>query len=170
MNHNEEKEYYLNLLSNALDERRELTVMINEFRERLNELNRLEKMGLDEIKTRGYVELFQAKQAQAKELPKPTVDTVTELKLEVKQPPAKKVRKGTYEKHGLHGDKGANMIAYVLKEADKPLHLNDILAEIKRVYGVDLPYKQLSSMLQVIKKKGTAPIIKTGRGVYTYNK
>jgi hypothetical protein len=173
MNHNEEREMYLNLLNKALDERRELSAMINEFRERLNELNRLEKMGLDEIKTRGYVELFQAKQqlAATNELPKPKVDTVSELRYnDVYKEEEKKNKRGSRgTQDGLFGQKGFSMIEYVLKTADKPLSLQEMREAIHKQYGVEIESKRFNTLLKKARDKNSL-IVNAARGVYTYNK
>jgi len=189
MKRTEEKSYYLSIMQTAIEERRELTSFIRDCQARIKELNDLEKMGISEIKTENFIELYNDRQkepklsigqaaknlsssfaAMGKEIadkiekaaPKVPIDE-DKKPLPVLKPKTRRGRTGVAPQ-----EKWNSMIYYIMKEAKKPLHIKEVYKLVTEKYQVDVSEKNFQNNILPRAVKANDLIVRTDKGVYFY--
>jgi hypothetical protein len=194
----EEKAYYLSIMKTAIEERRELTTFIMECKNRISELDKLEKMGIGQIKTETVVELYNQKQADKLPEPKNTIakaasnigsafaamgkgmnealkEAAATKEKEIQgaepvksEPVQEKKKKRGGATHGVSRNKTNSMIYYVMQQAGKPIHIEEIYKHVVELYKVDVTLQSFRNNWFSKAKADNDQIISTARGVYFY--
>lgn len=157
LNISDEKKYLYELMKEITTERRKLTDMYSGLKERLDEISKLEKLGLDEIPIQTIIDFNNSKNAKRRiaNIERHTGHTIKKIEneAELKANPAEreiipkveieiekeKVSKQspTRKSKGMPLDKAAGVIAHILKEKGIPLKAKDLHALVNE--QVDAP-------------------------------
>jgi hypothetical protein len=184
MNIAEEKVYIYSMMRDITEERRDLTKIYFELKSRLDELNRLELRGLEDLSVKGYVDLNKSRntetaiiniqreashainKVQQEANPEPEEKTVIP-KLEIereKDEIAKKSRKST----GLPLEKVAGFIAHVLKEHGVPMSVKDLYEEVNERAENQITRNNFRNNMLPRAAKLNSKINNVSRGFYQY--
>jgi hypothetical protein len=195
MNINNEKEMVYQIITELTAERRKLTEErfaltkeIGEWKERLNELNRLEEKGLDNLDTIGLYELRKKahnnqeilnvtretkslvenmlKEQTIEEQPKEENKLFTVAEQEKEKD--RQVRRGVGKEQRGFAESQFHKAISILKEAGVPMKADKLKAELEKELGREINYKTFANGI-LAKLSNHPKVTKPMRAFYQYN-
>lgn len=181
MNITEEKRYLFEMMKDITAERRKLTEMYYGLKEQLDDLNKLEQRGLEDLSIKGYVDLFNKTNAEimTNNLKRETEhlvqkiekdNNIEESRLQVKikeeikeEENIKPTRRGKQ----MPREKVFSAILEVLKESHVPLSVDDLLIKVNDKMEIDMKKQYMQNMITMAIKKYDR-IDRPTRGYYQY--
>jgi hypothetical protein len=184
VNITEEKKYLFEMMKDITAERRSLTELYFGLKERLDELNKLEQRGLEDLSIKGYVDLYNKTNAEVmttnlkresehliKKIEKD--NNIEESRLQVKikeeikeEDNKKPVRRGKAGKSS--NERYHSAILEVLKEGGKPLSINELLSKVNEMLDDNIKKSHFSTNLIPNAMKKYNKIDRPMRGFYQY--
>lgn len=179
MNIGEEKAHIYHLMSEITSERRKLTEMYYDLKARLDELNKLEIRGLDDLSLKGYVDLYNNREKELKvaniKREMGSILKKVEEKPVIKEDiiiPKKEIEK---EKDKLKKrssqinlDKVIGLITTVLKETGTPMNVKAIYKQVINKSDMDIKLPNFRNNILPRACQRNKKIQKAMRGYYQY--
>lgn len=181
MNITEEKRYIFEMMKDITAERRNLTEQYYGLKERLDELNKLEQRGLEDLSIKGYVDLYNKTNAEVMttNLKRETEhqikkiqndNNIEESRLQVKikediqeEDNKRPIRKGK----NMPRERVISAIIEVLKESGTPLSVDDLLLKVNEKLEMNMKKQYLQNIITIAVKKYDR-INRPTRGYYQY--
>lgn len=178
MNISEEKRYVYQLMREITEERRKLTEIYFSLKERLDELNKLEEKGLDELSMQGYFDLYKQREKEIviDNIKRETkhiiskIESNNESEKETAQIDIERRKDNVSRKNGryLNVDKVIGMIASVLKEANGMMRVKEIYNKVNEMSEVDIDVHNFRNNIMPRALYKNKNIQKVKRGYYCY--
>ena len=141
----EEKEYIYSLMKEITQERRQLTQIYYDLKVRLDDLNKLEEKGLDELSLKGYLDLQNARNIEAVKanLSRETgriIESVTPKKEESVAQIEEKQKNGhkKFRRRKVSDEAIKSVVIEILKERGTPIKLSELLQPVNSALGANL--------------------------------
>lgn len=185
MNVTEEKEHIYSLMRDMTEERRKLTDMYYSLKTRLDDLNKFEQKGLEDLDLKGYVDLHNNNnrdtivrnvERESKNVINKVNKESEELKEKEEHEKEPKFKKEIdNQKDSIKTPKKRKSIEYyisvvseVLKEHGAPMSLSDLHKEVNRKTEADVSPKNFSTNIMYRINKKSTKIERVAMGYYQY--
>jgi len=166
-------------MRNITEERRKLTEMYYGLKERLDELNKLETLGLNNLSIKGYVDLHNehTKNKSVNNIKREMSIAISRAEESEKEKELipKRVIEESKEKEDkktkkkfLNLDKVVGNIAHVLKDKGTPMKVVDIHAKVQEVMDTNIEINNFRNNILPRATKKNENIQKVMRGYYQY--
>lgn len=188
MNISEEKRFLYTMMTDTMAERRKLTEIYYDLKKRLDELNSFERMGLDEIPIKEYIEGLNRrntsnavenirkvaehsiqrveKEAEEKINP-PEVPLIPKAEIELEKEKISK-NKPSRTTGTVSVDKAAGMIAHVLKEHGIPMTVANLYEAVNAMSDIPITRNNFRNNMLPRSMKVNRNIDNISRGYYQY--
>lgn len=188
MNIGQEKEHLYSMMREITLERRRLTDLYFELKQRLNDLYKLEQKGLTDLDLKGYVDLHNKinRETMVKNIKRESENAIKKIEKEYSSKPVKpedEVSKLIEKEKKKYGDnkKRKNYMSYerikslissILIDGGRPMNVDEILEGVNsRVDNYQLSRKNLgSNILYKIMRDKDSNIERASYGFYQYKK
>ena len=182
VNITEEKRYLYEMMKEITKERRSLTEQYYGLKERLDDLNKLEQRGIEDLSIKGYVDLYNKTNAeimtanlkreaehQIKKIENDNNIEESRLQVKIKEEIQKEdnkkpTRKGKYNSR----EKYFSAILEVLKESGIPLSTDEMLSKVNKLLDDNINKAYFQNNLLPTAMKKSDKIDRPTRGYYQY--
>lgn len=196
MNINEEKEHLYNMMRDITSERRKLTDMYFGLKERLDDLNKLEQRGLQDLSVKGYVDLYNKVEPEivAKNIQREMNQLAQKIMAEPKEQEeeksivpksviseqryadsnkvmkSKKIEESKKRIKQIPYDEIADSVMEILKEKGSPIKMSELLTTLNVKYeGAIGKGNFQTNIIPRMMEEEKYKIEKPYRGFYQYN-
>lgn len=186
MNISDEKRHVYSMMKTITEERRELTRIYYDLKLRLDELDKLELRGLEDLSVKGYVDLHNANELKAvtTNIRREAEHVIKRIEKEIIADPVEKIiipkaeielEKEKEDKQrvvgaGLSSEKATGIIAHILKEHGAPMTVKDLFDEFSRRVGMLVTRNNFRNNILPRAAKRNRSIDNISRGFYQYLK
>lgn len=179
MNISEEKEHIYSIMRELTLERRKITDMYFDLKKRLDELDALQRRGLEDLSLEGYVDLYNkdkkessianitremnriVKNIENEHEPKEK-EIIPKLEIEKEKDKMPKIRSS------ISIDKAAGVIASILKEKGAPMQIKDIHKSMEEKMDTEIKIANLRNNILPRASNINPKIQRAMRGYYQY--